>query len=107
MNNYCGPISVANLWVRLEKWKVSAVKTTEDDPLLVEMYVECVTSSFSYKLAHFPPLTGSEIDLRHVANLRAFLSDLKILVQTLIRSRFPVLSWPIYIINAVDKKKSF
>ena len=36
MNNYCGPISVANLWVRLEKWKVSAVKTTEDDPLLVE-----------------------------------------------------------------------
>ena len=42
MNNYCGPISAANLWVRLEKWKVSAVKTTEDDPLLVEMYVECV-----------------------------------------------------------------
>ena len=42
MNNYCGPISAANLWVRLEKWKVSAVKTTEDDPLLVKMYVECV-----------------------------------------------------------------
>ena len=42
MNNYCGPISAANLWVRLEKWKVSAVKTTEDDPLVVEMYVECV-----------------------------------------------------------------
>ena len=42
MNNYCGPISAANLWVRLEKWGVSIVKTTEDDPLLIEMYVECV-----------------------------------------------------------------
>ena len=68
---------------------------------------ETVTSSFSYKLTHFPSLTGSEIDLRHVANLRAFLSDLKILVQTLIRSRFPVLSWPIYNINSVAKYKLF
>ena len=42
MNNYCGPISAENLWVRLEKWEVSIVKTTEDDPLLIEMYFECV-----------------------------------------------------------------
>ena len=64
MNYYCGHISAANLWVSLDKWEVSIVKTREVDPLLVKrnerrMY-ETVTSSFSfYKLTPFPPLTGS------------------------------------------------
>ena len=36
MNYYCGPISVANLWVSLDKWEVSVVKTREDDALLIK-----------------------------------------------------------------------
>ena len=36
MNHYCGPISVANLWVSLDKWEVAIVKTREDDPLLIK-----------------------------------------------------------------------
>ena len=36
MNYYCGHISAANLWVRLDKWEVSIVKSREDDPLLVK-----------------------------------------------------------------------
>ena len=36
MNYYCGHISAANLWVSLDKWEVSIVKTREDDPLSVE-----------------------------------------------------------------------
>ena len=36
MSYYCGHISAANLWVSLDKWEVSIVKTREDDPLLVE-----------------------------------------------------------------------
>ena len=39
MNYYCGPISAANLWVGLEKWEVSIVKTREDDPLLIKRNV--------------------------------------------------------------------
>ena len=36
MSYYCGPISVANLWVSLDKLEVSIVKTREVDPLLVK-----------------------------------------------------------------------
>ena len=83
MNHYCGPISAANLWVGLDKWEVSVVKTREDDPLLIKRNIslaifcfwdecrmyETVTSSFSYKFTSFPLLKGSEISKRHVANL--------------------------------------
>ena len=36
MSYYCGHISAANLWVSLDKWEVSIVKTREDDPLLIK-----------------------------------------------------------------------
>ena len=39
MNYYCGHISAANLWVSLDKWEVSIVKTREDDPLLMKRNV--------------------------------------------------------------------
>ena len=46
MNLYCRPISAANLWVRLDKWEVSIVKTREDDPLLIKRNISQVSFLF-------------------------------------------------------------